>query len=281
MKKFAIVLAIVVVAYVIFFNPIHLPGLPYEKQQAATEVTEQVDEVDVKVGSIKTEVVLGSGNQVHAKLSGKGSVSVQRSGNSIQVKTHRQFTFFSWWDRSKVTITIPRSYARDLSLDVGSGTLHFGGGAETKYQNLSVNLSSGSINLDGIDADSFQADVRSGNLRVDTLNTSAAKLEVRSGNLHVTHFSGAMNAQVHSGNLKMDVTELSGPVKVTVNSGLAQLNLPNNAGFRLNGKTSSGLIRCSLSLKEKQSDDKTIRDVYGSGKYKIDASVNSGILRIY
>jgi lia operon protein LiaG len=283
MKRFAIVLAIVVAAYMIFFNPIHLPGLPFGKQQgsATSTVTEQVNQMDIKVGSIKTEVVLGGSNQVHAKLSGKGSVSVQRSGNSIQVKAHRQFTFFSWWDQSKVTITIPRSYAGELNLDVGSGTLHFDGDAETKYRNLSVNVSSGSINLSGIDANSVQADVQSGNLRIDTLNTATAKLEVSSGNLHVTHFSGTINAQVHSGNLKMDVTELSGPIKATVNSGFARINLPNSTGFRLNGKTSSGLIQCALSLKEKQSDDKTTSGVHGSGKYNIDASVNSGLLSLY
>ncbi|SFG49221.1 DUF4097 family beta strand repeat-containing protein [Sporolactobacillus nakayamae] len=279
MKRFVIVLAIVVAAYMVFVNPIHLPGLPFGKQKSSATVTEQVNQMDIKVGSIKTEVVLGSGNRVHAKLRGKGSVSVQRSGNSIQVKTHRQFTFFSWWDRSKVTITIPRSYAGELSLDVGSGMLEFDD--EANYRELAVNIASGSANLSGISADFAQIDVHSGNLRIDTLKTPSARIDLRSGNLNVTNFSGAFTAHVHSGNLEMEVAKLSGSVKATVNSGSASFDLPNNAGFRLNGKTSSGLIRCTLPLKEKQSGNGTISGIHGSGKATFDAAVNSGLLRIY
>ncbi|MCQ2009602.1 DUF4097 domain-containing protein [Sporolactobacillus sp. STSJ-5] len=279
MKRFAIVLAIVVVVYLIFFNPIHLPGLPFGKQQSSATLTKQVNQIQVKTGSIRAEVVLGEGNQVRAKLSGKGSVSVQRSGDSIQVKTHRQFSFFSWWDRSKVTITIPRSYARALSLDIGSGTINFDD--EATYRKLAVNVSSGSANVKGISADSAQLVVHSGNLEMDQLHVRSATLDLRSGNLKVTHFSGAFNAQVHSGNLKMGITELSGPVKASVNSGLANFDLPNDADFRLNGKTNSGMLRCILPLKEKQTGDKTISGVHGSGTYTFDATVNSGVLRIY
>ncbi|MET1249255.1 DUF4097 family beta strand repeat-containing protein [Sporolactobacillus sp. STCC-11] len=279
MKRFVIVLAIVVAAYAVFVNPIHLPGLPFGKQKSSATVTEQVNQMDVKVGTIKTDVVLGGGNRVHAKLRGKGSVSVQRSGNSIQIKTRRQFTFFSWWDRSQVTITIPRSYAGALNLDVGSGMLEFDD--EANYRELAVNIASGSANLSGISADFAQIDVHSGNLRMDQLHVRSATLDLRSGNLNVTHFSGAFNAQVHSGNLKMGITELSGPVKASVNSGLANFDLPNDADFRLNGKTNSGLLRCILPLKEKQSGNGTISGIHGSGKATFDATVNSGLLRIY
>ncbi|MCO7127108.1 DUF4097 domain-containing protein [Sporolactobacillus shoreicorticis] len=279
MKRFAIVLGVVVATYLIFFNPIHLQGLPFGKQRDSVTLTDQVNQIQVKTGSIQAEVVSDEGNQVHAKLSGQGSVSVQRSGDTVQVKTHRQFTFFSWWNRSKVTITIPRSYAQTLSLDVGSGTLKFDD--EAAYRKLAVNISSGSADLRGISVNSAQVDVHSGHLRMDQLHARSAKLDIRSGNLNVTRFSGAFHAQVRSGNLTMGVAKLSGPVKITVNSGLAKVDLPNDADFSFNGKTNSGIIRCTLPLKEKQSGDKIISGVHGSGTYTFDATVNSGVLRIY
>ncbi|MCL1631718.1 DUF4097 domain-containing protein [Sporolactobacillus sp. CPB3-1] len=262
MKRFLIVLAIVVAAYVIFFNPFRSPSLWFGQQRTSETVTEQVENVEINVGSIKTEVVLDSGNRVKAELRGRGSVSVRRTGESINVQTHPSPFSWQWWNHSKLIITLPRSYADKLQLTVGSGMLTFNHDSSAiNYRTLQVNVSSGSVQLNKVSSD-------------------RAQLKVHSGSLNMDHFSGAFTAQVQSGKAEIDLAKLKGSSSVSVNSGFAHVNLPDHADFHLKGKSNSGLIRCTLPLKEKVSGNGVLNGVRGSGKYPIDATVNSGLLRI-
>jgi lia operon protein LiaG len=282
MKRFAIVLAIVAILYVLFFNPIRFQWLPFGKQQTSADVTNQVEQINVDVSNVRTEVKLGNGNKVKAELRGRGKVSVQKTGDTIQVGVSRYSSVFSWWNRDKLTITLPRSYNKSMMLHAGSATLNFDGGMRDQtYREFAANVSSGSMNVSHVMAKSFQAEVKSGNLNLDRLTADSADLNVQSGNLGVKHFTGPIVAQVNSGNLNMGIDALRGRIRVSVNSGLAQLDLPNNADFRLNGTSSSGMIRCSISLKNKQSDENGISGIQGTGKYKVNVQVNSGVVRIH
>ncbi|MCO7175835.1 DUF4097 family beta strand repeat-containing protein [Sporolactobacillus kofuensis] len=280
MKRFAVVLAIVAAAYFIFFNPIHARWLPFGKQQTSAQVTEQVEQIDIQTSSMRTKVVLGSGDQVTARLTGRGLVDVRKIGDTIQVRTQHRQPFMFWWNAPKLTITIPKSYQHQLKLAVGSATLDFHGETSQIYQKLSVNVSSGSIQLSGVASETVDASVHSGTLRIRNLRAPSAHLVVRSGNARVDRLSGAFSAQVNSGNMKIGVAALHGASSISVNSGNAQLDMPNQADFRLTAKKSSGIIQSKLRLKKEKSEDHGLSGVRGSGEYILKAQVNSGILRI-
>ncbi|GEB78100.1 DUF4097 family beta strand repeat-containing protein [Sporolactobacillus inulinus] len=278
MKRFAIVLVIVALAYFIIFKPI--PLLPFSKQQASAPVTEQVDQIKLEVGSMHTEVKLSDDDQVHAELKGRGSVNVVRSGNTVHVETRRPFTLFNWWNRTRLTVSIPRDYERALDFTIGSADLDFTAEPETTYTALTADVASGSMTAKNVTAEKTTITVRSGNARLNHWKTSSADLVVRSGNLKATDYHGGFNAQVNSGNLTMDVAKFTGSVKTTVRSGRARIHLPRDASFRLKGNANSGLIQCTLPLKEKGKGENTIEGVHGSGTYTFDATVNSGLLHI-
>ena len=71
-----------------------------------------------------------------------------------------------------------------------------------------------------------------------------------SGDVLLTGYEGPLKGAVSSGDLSISMTKLSGDVDFTVGSGDADLNLPEDASFKLNGKAGSGDILNTIKLKD-------------------------------
>ena len=77
---------------------------------------------------------------------------------------------------------------------------------------------------------------------MDSITAQTGVLDVRSGNIDLQQYTGQLEADVSSGNLTIQMDELSDDVKVEVSSGHVELDLPDHADFTLDGNVSSGLF---------------------------------------
>jgi lia operon protein LiaG len=77
------------------------------------------------------------------------------------------------------------------------------------------------------------------------------------------------------------MAELTDDLNLNVSSGDLELDLPDNADFTLNGKTSSGDISCDFELKNKEENDDRLSGKHGNGKHEIKADVSSGDIVIF
>ena len=75
------------------------------------------------------------------------------------------------------------------------------------------------------------------------------------------------------------MAELNDSIMLKVNSGMANLDLPKDASFTLNGEVGSGIFSCDFPLNNRQDNEKVVKGTHGSGEYKIDAKVSSGKLK--
>jgi lia operon protein LiaG len=230
-------------------------------QSQEGKVTNQTELIEIDVSSANTTIIAEKRDDVKAELDGKGTVTVETKGNTIKVEYKRKwYQTFTFFNGPKLTIYLPEDYNRDMDIDLSSGNLHVKGPL--------------------INIDQLSLDVSSGNINIESVSANSGTLDVSSGNIDVKHYIGALDVDVSSGNVSINIDQLTDDVKIDVSSGRASLNLPNDANFTLNGEVGSGGIFNSFPLKNKQETKQTLKGVQGTGEHSLDLSVSSGKIEI-
>ncbi|MFD2681694.1 LiaG family protein [Bacillus seohaeanensis] len=281
-----ILLFIVIGLGIIFYNSNLFSWFSFGDHDNQASVNKNTELIEIDVSSVKAKIIPEDRNDLEATLDGKGKLIVKENRDSIEVKVKKKwFQWFSFNNKSQLTIYIPEDYERDMEIELGSGNLEFSGKSQNtpfKLNELSVEIGSGKANLKNITAKQFDQEVSSGDINIDSLITTDGTIDVSSGDIKISRYTGPLKAKVSSGFLKVQMDELSDPIQIDVSSGSAKLDLPSNADFHLKGKVSSGDINCNFPLiTKKVSGNKSIEGTHGSGKNRIDLDLSSGYIDIY
>jgi lia operon protein LiaG len=287
LKKFFIILSVVIGLYFILLKPIDFSWLPFVNQETQSVITKEIEMIEIDVSNVSTSIIPDSRKDLKADLDGKGKVMVKRHGDMVEVSVKRNWKWFDWFffkDKAKLNIYIPEDYDRDMVIDLGSGNVKFSGHSKTepmKLEELILDIGSGNVELKNLSVQHFKHDGSSGNVNIDSLTTRTGSFDISSGSLHVKNYIGAIKAELSSGNLYVQMDKLIDSVDIKVSSGTVDLNLPTNADFTLNGKTSSGNIICDFPITSKKLSNNHISGTHGSGKHHINLTVSSGNIHIY
>lgn len=235
----------------------------FSSKEQRADVSNKIDSIEIDIAGINTTIITKNQDYVEAKLKGKGHLSLSKNRNTIEIEYDRPwFQFFNFFSRNELIITIPEDYNRDLELDVGSGNIDF-----KKPSNI-------------MQLNNLSLDVGSGNIEINSVHAKEAELDVSSGNIEMKHFAGRLNADVSSGNLSIQLDELTDDIELNVSSGNIDLDLPDDSDFTLIGDISSGHITSKLPLENEERSKHTFRGTHGSGTYQINIDVSSGSIDI-
>lgn len=287
-RFFAILLGIIgfIGLYIIFLNPINFSWWPLGNQRTQSVTSEGIEMIEIDASGVSTTIIPESREDLKADLDGKGKLIVKQHGDKVKVSAKQKWKWFGWLfhNKARLNIYIPEDYDRNMAINLGSGNLNFSGLSKNepmKLDELILDIGSGNVNLKNVSVKHFEHDSSSGNVDIDSLTTETGSFDISSGNLKVKHYIGAIEAELSSGNLNIQMDELTDSVDIEVSSGVVDLNLPTDADFTLNGKTNSGNITCDFPLTSKKIDNKNIKGTHGSGEHPIDVSVSSGNIKIY
>jgi lia operon protein LiaG len=281
------ILLVVIGLFFVLLKLIDFSWLPFVNQETQSVITKEIEMIEIDVSGVSTFIIPESRKDLKADLDGKGKVMVKRHGDTVEVSVKRKWKWFDWIffkDKAKLNIYIPEDYGRDMVINLGSGNVKFSGHSKTKpmkLEELIVDIGSGNVDLKNLFVKHFKHNGSSGNVNIDSLTTKTGSFDISSGSLHVKNYIGAIKAELSSGNLHVQMDKLIDSVHIEVSSGKVDLNLPANADFTLNGKTSSGNITCDFPISSKKISNKNIKGTHGSGKHQIDLTVSSGNIHVY
>lgn len=281
MKRILLIFIVLVASYLLFTNISRAVIGTKEKSVAVDPSTQNIT---IDVAGVSTEIIPENRNNVSAELHGKGTVRLTHIGDTIRISYKRGWLtgdWFTFFDNTKLKISIPKSYNRDLHLAIGSGNVNFKPHSPMKLDTLTVDVGSGNINLQNLQTNHYKHLVASGNTEIDTLTAKDGVFHISSGNVHLTHYTGKMTADLASGIFRAQLDHLSDNVKVNVASGIVQLDLPKKSDFTLKGSIVSGRINNNFALNDSKQDSKTIEGTYGTGKYLVDLHAISGLIKVY
>jgi len=288
MKRIVILLLVITGLYIIYNQSATFDWFSNSgKNTTQATVTEDIDVIEVNISSVSTTIIPEDRKDVKAIYNGKDKLTVREHGDAIEVSVkHKGFGWFDWSPfskKKKLTIYIPEDYHRDMRISLGSGNVSFSGKSKNNPINLdelTVDIGSGNMDLKNMNINHFEQNVASGDVDIKSLQTETGSFDVSSGSLDVKEYTGAIQANVSSGELDFQVDQLTDSIDIEVSSGDVKLDLPNNADFTLDGDVASGDIICELPLTSKNIKKRSIEGIHGSGKYKIDLDVSSGDITI-
>lgn len=284
MKKIMIIFLVIVGIYILFTAFTNSSIFPFSKKNTQTEVTTKIKQIELDVSGAELTIIPDKRDTIEAKLNGKGSVSVKKSGDTIEVDYKRKsFNWVPFFNTAKIAVYIPEDYNKDLSISVGSGVVNFTGQSSSQpfvLNELELTIGSGNMNISNLSVNDLSYDVSSGNVHVDSVIAKTGSFEISSGNVKVNNYQGGLDIDLSSGKIDVQLDQLTGNIDIDVSSGNAVLNLPNNADFTLKGKASSGNISNSFPLTNEKQEKNKLEGVHGSGTFMIDVTMSSGNVTI-
>jgi lia operon protein LiaG len=227
------------------------------------------------------------------------SADVKSAGTTLTITGEsRDWGFPGIGHRNKVYIGIPGNFRGKLTLELRSGTLN--GAADFSFDEASIRLASGIVELQRLRARIIDVQIVSGTLRArglygetslavtsgtivcTELEGAAHRVRVNSGNTRIQGLRGKMDARAVSGNISLDVAELADDISLALTSGGGRITLPAAAAFNLDAETESGTI----SLKSPQGDYRmrnratVMRPVGSNPRYTVYVRIASGTIQI-
>jgi hypothetical protein len=260
---------------------------------------------------------------------------VSQAGETVNIRQGRRPWLF-WLRETRIEIDLPRSFRENIRITHGSGVFR----AETDFldfrtidlsvssglasfkrlsgETVSVRVSSGSLDVEGIEGNSFIS-VSSGKLQIGALTGGEHRIKessgrtrigvirgggiidissggvifektlgrmeshVSSGSLTMGDFSGEGSFDLNSGNIRLDIRELSGDLRFTVSSGDIDVNIPGELSFNLDAVTNSGSVLVNEGRDDAvrvSGNSSVLRPIGLSPMFTIYARISSGSVNI-
>lgn len=289
MKKIFIIFIVLIGLYTIYnIIQTNFDIMPFGNKENRAVITNETDMIEFDITGVKAVIIPENRKDIKAELKGTGRVNIDQNSDRVTVSVKGKgfdwFRWFSFSNKRQLMVYIPEDYDRNMSIDIGSGSLDFSGKSPSrpmKFNELAVRLGSGNMVIKNIKAEQFSQEGTSGNVKVDSLTAKLGSFDMTSGRLDVKHFTGAIKAELTSGSFDLQLDQLNDSIDIEVSSGKVDLDLPKQADFTLKGKVSSGNISSSFPLTNGSNDRKNISGKHGSGKHPINLEVSSGSIRIH
>jgi lia operon protein LiaG len=248
-----------------------------------------IDRVSVRVESGQVRVVLEDRPDLAVAVSGNGSArtdaALVRHGSELQVRVATP-----WWRWPRfsvpnpVEIRLPERFAEALAVEVSQGNLAIAGGSPDRpatLKLLDLKVRTGKVELRNLRVGTLTYNGQTGALSADRVEAGEAALRVVSGKMDLTHFAGALRADVTAGHVAVQFDALSGPITVEQVSGELVLGLPADAGFTVDARVSRGLIRSDLPLEGTTgSSQNALRGTHGDGTHLVYLRLGSGSITL-
>lgn len=284
LKKIFILFLFIAGGYILFTSIGSITTF-FGKDQTTAKVTNKIDVIEFDISSASLTIIPEKRADLKAELDGRGKLTVDQSGDTITVTHERKwFEWVPFFNSSKLTVFVPEDYHQDMVMNTGSGNIHLSGKSSKepfKLKELQVDMGSGNVKLNHLSVDEFVHDGSSGNLSINSLTSNKSTIDISSGNVKMTEFVGKLNADLSSGRLEVQMSELKDSIQIDVSSGNVSLDLPDNADFTLDGDIGSGNISYDFPLTVEKQDNHDIKGSHGSGKHEIEIDVSSGNVKIY
>lgn len=283
MKKIMIIFLIIVGGYLLFTSIGSITAF-FTKEQNSVKLTDKINTIEFDINSATVAIIPENREDLKADLEGRGKVIMDERGDTITIRHENNwFESFTLFNPTKLKVYVPNDYHQDMALKVGSGTISLDGKSEKNpfhLEELKIDLGSGNVKLNNLSVDEFDHNGSSGTLSIATMTTNTSSIDLSSGVVNMTNFTGQLDAKVSSGKLDLQLAELKDSVSIDVSSGSVTLDLPDNADFKLDGKTGSGNISYNFPLEVEKMDKRHIKGTHGSGKHEIEVEVSSGNVKI-
>lgn len=252
---------------------------------AVTAALAGVDRVAIVADRVEIQVAAGDRPDVTVTVQGSHSGWVKpkliRQGSELRVVVRAP-----WWHRSYnrqpiyAEVRLPESYAETVAVEVGEGILAVSGPSADRpfhLKSLDLTVRTARVEIRHLRLGKLAYGGQTGAFSAERVQAGAADLRLVTGKIGLAHFSGALQARLTTGLLEAQFDALTGGVRADLVSGKVVLELPAEAGWKLDASVGRGFIRSDLLPAGKPGPGPaTLRTSRGAGTYPVDLRVGNG-----
>ena len=199
----------------------------------------------------------------------------------------------------RLEIYIPEGYSNAVSLESSSGSIDISG--YPNWSDVSVTSSSGSININELNA--LNADIQtssgslngqditvkkdlklssnSGTIQFNRIICKEFNIQTTSGGFFTDEITGSGDIESSSGSLNINDFTILGNTKITSSSGSINMSTVPSQNYKLNLQTSSGGINCAFPVKYENDQKHKASGTVGNGSAgTLSVSTDSGSINI-
>ncbi|MBU3103131.1 DUF4097 family beta strand repeat-containing protein [Clostridium gasigenes] len=216
---------------------------------------ENIENIDISIGAANIYINEIDGNELTIDFIGESNLqkntTVKKSGDKIELKEEKYRSEWKWrksaLEDRKVTIGIPSSYTKNLSLEYGVGNV------------IVTDINVSELNVEG----------GAGNLDIKNILFSSLDLEQGVGNtdIDLKEKCGDIKIQGGVGELTLRMSEVGGDLAYEGGVGETDIYIPDKSPVRI--KTSSGLGDANINA-----------STSGENTYEFDLSIGIGSLSV-
>lgn len=202
-------------------------------------------------------------------LSSSKYASIDASNGKLTIRSKNRNNVWFFFYRTPLTyleLQVPQSDYEEIILNLTSGSHKL---TELNTEDMIIDLTSGALNLTNTNISSLNLTMTSGNARLNNVLGQDLRVEMTSGELRTTgSFSKLIQIDMTSGNLSVD-THLDAPdqLALEMTSGNAELILSQTEGFQFDVDKTSGNFTPSFDYTG-DSDDPIYLE--GDARYTVD-----------
>lgn len=227
-----------------------------------------------------------SGADFSAKVSGDTLVLSSKTSYSGMTQFWKNLAhsiasgdFSNSFSSVTVNITVPAKIYDSLDINVGSGRLSL---EQIAARDIDIDMGSGTFNYYGkkdFTADKLEFDMGSGKSYSDNLNARKYDIDIGSGSFDLNGLRGSGSFEMGSGSGTLGFAEYSNDCSFDIGSGSLDIELPENTNATVSASVGSGKVyinACGENTTMKHSGEYRL----GSGGAELDIDLGSGTVNI-
>lgn len=196
---------------------------------------ENIEDIDISIGAANININEIDGNNITIDFIGESNLfkntTVEKSGNTIVV--NEENFKFGWkfgkstFEERKITIGIPSTYTKKISLEYGAGNVFVKG---IKVSKLNIKGGAGNLDMRNIKFSSLDLEQGVGNTDIDLKDKCGdIRIEGGVGNLalRISEVGGNLTCEGGVGDTRIYIPDKA-PVKIETSSGLGNANINAN-----------------------------------------------------
>lgn len=195
--------------------------------------------------------------------------SIDASNGKLTIRSRNKSNVWFFFYRAPLTyleLQVPQRDYEEIVLNLTSGSHQL---SDLNTKDMTIGLTSGTLNLSNANIASLNLTMTSGNTHLSDVSGQDLRVEMTSGKLRTTgSFSNLIQIEMTSGDLNLD-THLDAPNQLTLEmtSGNAELILSQTEGFKFDVNKTSGNFTPSFNFTG-DSDDPIYLE--GNARYMVD-----------
>lgn len=206
----------------------------------------EISDIRIDLGSSKLSIVSEKTDKIKVEIKGQSSkkFEVYLKKGTIYIEEKNQLSLFTFNKNNVETIlTIPDNYNSSLNVEISSGAILFD---TLNAGDVAITLTSGSINGNKLSASNLQVELTSGVVNCGSIDVDDIYVDVTSGSINLREVSGNMQADFTSGSGTFEYSSIPDYIDISLTSGNANIIMPEGAVIALDASSTSGTVKSSV-----------------------------------